>query len=259
MSPANCGVRPPYAPAVRQTGVVYSRLRFLIWIAAAGLLLAACSSTTVVARDERATATSAESAEAPDDSAAGEDTAGEDATDPGTTADDDSDATESTDDEDPTTNSDATDAEADRGGREDTPTPREVDVGEGFGLGGAEQLEGLLVDCQDGNDLACDILFQISAFDSEEEDAALTCGGRSDTEVTFCTDGIDAVEDALVFDPDSAALDRIIEACQVDGNMTACDFLYYRSPIDSEFQEIGGTCGGRVNVAIPDCRSIIDE
>jgi hypothetical protein len=153
----------------------------------------------------------------------------------------------------------ADDADDDRDPRDDTPTPPEVDIGEGFGLGGAEQLRSLLADCEDGNDLACDILYRISPFDSAEEDAAVTCGGRADVAVTFCTAGIDAGEDELVFDPNSAGLERVIEACQVDGNMTACDFLYYRSPIDSEFQEIGGTCGGRVNVAVPDCRSIIDE
>jgi hypothetical protein len=41
--------------------------------------------------------------------------------------------------------------------------------------------------------------------------------------------------------------------------MTACDFLYYRSPIGSQLEEIGSTCGGRINVALPDCRSTIAE
>jgi hypothetical protein len=201
---------------------VRSLRRLLICLAVATVSLAACSPTTVVARDERATAPP---------------------TDGSTQAD-----TETADD-----------AADDRDAPDDTSTPREVETAEGFGLGGAEQLQGLLADCEDGNDLACDILYQISAFDSAEENAALTCGGRIDIAVAFCTAGIDAGEDGLVFDPDSARLERVIEACQVDGNMTACDFLYYRSPINSEFQEIGGTCGGRVNVAVPDCRSIIDE
>ena len=220
----------------------------MICLAAASFFLAACSSTTVVAQDERATASSVDESAEPADAA--------DESEPTDTAD-------SSDDADPGSDSQADedgDADNERGGREDAEAAGEIDLAEGFGLGGAEQLEGLLGDCQDGNDLACDILFQISAFDSDEENAALTCGGRSDTEVTFCTDGIDADGDGeLVFDPDSAGLDRVVEACQVDGNMTACDFLYYRSPIDSSFQEIGGTCGGRVNVAVPDCRSTIEE
>jgi hypothetical protein len=204
------------------------------------VFLAACSSTTVVASDERTTGAS---------------------TDDSTQADTESDGPDAADraDSDTQDEADPADHDDDRGGRDDTPTPPEVEIAEGFGLGGAEQLQGLLADCEDGNDLACDILYQISAFDSPEEDAAVTCGGRTDVAVTFCTAGIDAGEDELVFDPDSAGLERVIEACQVDGNMTACDFLYYRSPIDSEFQEVGGTCGGRVNVAVPDCRSVIDE
>jgi len=233
---------------------VRSRLRLLICLAAATVFLAACSSTTVVASDERATA-------APTDDSTQADTDSDDTdsddTESADRADSDTPDSDTQDEADPA--DDAAADDDDRGGRDDTPTPREVDIAEGFGLGGAEQLQGLLADCEDGNDLACDILYQISAFDSVEEDAAVTCGGRTDTAVTFCTAGIDAGEDELVFDPDSAGLERVIEACQVDGNMTACDFLYYRSPLDSEFQEIGGTCGGRVNVAVPDCRSIIDE
>lgn len=218
--------------------MVRSRLRLLICLAVAAAFLTACSSTTVVARDERATAASADDSTQANTESDGTDTAhaaGSDIPDEADPADDD------------------------LGGRYDTPTPQDVEIAEGFGLGGAEQLQSLLADCKNANDLACDILYQISAFDSPEEDAAVTCGGRTDVAVTFCTAGIDAGEDELVFDPDSAGLERVIETCQVDGNMTACDFLYYRSPIDSEFQEIGGTCGGRVNVAVPDCRSIIDE
>ncbi len=200
----------------------------------------------MVARDERATAASVDgSDESTGDAAAASDSASGDA-----------DAAASSGD-DTASESDDSGGDDDRGGRGDT-TARDVDLAEGFGLGGAEQLQGLLDDCQDGNDLACDILLTISAFDSPEEGAAISCGGRAETSVAFCTAGFDAGEDGLVFDPNSQGLDRVVEACQVDGNMTACDFLYYRSPLDSEYQAIGDTCGGRVNVAVPDCRSMID-
>lgn len=218
-----------------------SRLPFLICLIAAVTVLAACSSTTAVSSDDQTTA----SAGAADIDAAGDNAS-------------DSQQELSEDDRDSAT-ADTGAADAAAEDDDDTVTGGETDATEGFGLGGAEQIESLVDDCQDDNDLACDILFQISAFNSDEERTAVTCGGRSDAEVSFCTAGIDAGADEFLFDPDSDGLDRVVEACEVDGNMTACDFLYYRSPIDSEFQEIGGTCGGRVNVAVPDCRSIIDE
>ena len=126
-------------------------------------------------------------------------------------------------------------------------------------MGGSEQLQGLLTDCADGNNLACDILYVISPFNSTEEAVAVTCGGLANTAVTFCTAGIDAGEDERFFALDSAGLGRVTKACQVGGDMTACDFLYYRSPIGSQLEEIGSTCGGRINVALPDCRSTIAE
>ncbi len=198
----------------------------------------ACSSTTVVARDDRAsTADSSAAAEAGDESQ--------------TTIDDDS-------AEDP----DEGDAgEADRGARDDSDprTPRELVDAAGFGLGGAEQLDSLFVDCEGGMDLACDILLLLSAFESPEETAALNCGGRSNTEVDFCTSGIEAQPDELVFKTSSEGLAGIVTSCEVDADMTACDFLYYRSPLGSDFQDVGGSCGGRVGVAVPDCRTLLGE
>jgi len=227
---------------------MHSRFRILICLAVGALFLAACSSNTVVARDERATNAGDDTIETSDDSTTSDIGAAADDEEP----DDNSDPAADVEDDDADANAED-DGDNDRGGRETD------DNSDGFGLGGAEQLQGLLDDCEGDNDLACDILFQISEFDSEEEAAALTCGGRSEAEVAFCTADIDAGDDGLVFDADSAGLDRVVEACEDEANMTACDFLFYRSPLDSEFQEIGGTCGGRVDVAIPDCRTFVGQ
>jgi len=221
----------------------------------AALFLAACSSNTVVARDERATNVGEDTIETSDDSTTSDIGAAADDEEP----DDNSDPDDSSDPDADVEDGDDSDADAEDDGDNDRGGRETVDDSDGFGLGGAEQLQGLLDDCEGDNDLACDILFQISEFDSEEEAAALTCGGRSETEVAFCTADIDAGDDGLVFDTDSAGLDRVVEACEDEANMTACDFLFYRSPLDSEFQEIGGTCGGRVDVAIPDCRTFVGQ
>lgn len=238
----------------------------------AALVLSACSSTTVVSRDERAAGEPQQDAVAGtgggsdgddtvasdddgdgDDSGDGDPDADEsnedDSNDEAATGDEDTDGADSPDDDD----------SGDDGSDGDDGDGDEFDLGdgEGFGLGGSAQVDSLLADCEDGSDLACDVLFQISAFNSPEEEAAVTCGGRSDTEVTFCADGVQALPDQLVFDPDSEGIESIVELCQDDGDMTACDFLYYRSPLESEFEEIGTTCGGRVSVAVPDCRTLL--
>lgn len=158
--------------------------------------------------------------------------------------------------------SDATDDdEAARGERElgdDTePPPVDDDLDSVFGLGDDEQLAGLVDDCTDGNDLACDILYQTSALDSDEETLALTCGGRRVEEPSFCTEGIERDGINIWFDDNSPGLVAVVDACEI-GEMTACDFLYFRSAIGSFYEELGNTCGGRTEVAIPDCRTVFD-
>ena len=205
-----------------------TKLNLIICLAAAALFVAACSSTTVVARDERPAAEASSDADGTTDSTPDEDTDAEAASDPDAATED-------------------IEAEIERA---------KVD---GFGLGGAEQLDSLLDDCEQSSDLACDVLFQLSAFDTVEETTALTCGGRSENTVEFCTEGIESQGDSPAFEIDSEGLDAVVELCTDDADMTACDFLFYRSPVGSEFEQLGGTCGGRVAVAVPDCRTFLAE
>lgn len=43
---------------------------------------------------------------------------------------------------------------------------------------------------------------------------------------------------------DDPALDRLHDAC-AEGDMNACDDLFYESPPFSDYEEFGDTCGGR--------------
>lgn len=157
----------------------------------------------------------------------------------------------------------------DQGDREiPTPTNPGDIAADGFGLGGAEQIASLQGSCETGDNRACDVLFMLADFGSDAELIAATCGGREPAPQTFCTQGIvglfeeadsEAELELYVFDPESEGVDAVVSACEDDGDMTACDFLYFRSPEDSEFEVIGGTCGDRLDVAVPDCRTLLGE
>ena len=102
--------------------------------------------------------------------------------------------------------------------------------------------------------MACDILFHFTDHNSDAEAVALDCGGRGPVAETFCTPGVEADSPNVWFTEDSSAVGEIVGACQ-DGDMIACDFLFVRSPIDSDFEKIGLTCGGRTPVSNPNCRT----
>ena len=228
-------------------------------LAAIALLVSACSASTVVVGDDRAEPAPVERAT---DQQGGGDSSAE--SEPPTDEPDEPDDTDQAA-ETETAEGEAAEVEAsepDDAGDDDRADEDRVESAapsEGFGLGGAAQLESLLVDCESGSDLACDILFQLSDFDSEEEVAATTCGGRSDITVVFCTPDVNAEGQTSVFDITSDGLDAVVIACTDGSDMTACDFLYFRSPIGSELEAIGATCGDRVEVAVPDCRTALDD
>lgn len=221
------------------TGRVKSRSKFLVFLAVAALFVSACGSTTVVARDDRPAGAADNDSASVDESA---------------TSSDETTTSDEVEEPDDRGERDTDDAEVEAPDADATPAPpRAVEEDNAFGAGGTEQVEGLVADCIDGSDLACDILYQLTAFDSPEEEIALTCGGRSLVEVIFCTEGVEAT-DSTSFDPTSEALPQLATDCE-EGDMTACDFLFFRSPIGSEWEDIGNTCAGRTKVALPDCRT----
>jgi len=56
---------------------------------------------------------------------------------------------------------------------------------------------------------------------------------------------------------DDAALNQLAQSC-FDGDMSACDSLYLQSPLDSEQETYGNTCGGRINESEVDQRYCVD-
>ncbi len=120
------------------------------------------------------------------------------------------------------------------------------------------QLDALYDECDGGDDRACDLLYFRSAIGSEYEDLALDCAGRVPASDTSCS--VDAELDPATgyLDPDGDGAAALVADCEA-GDLLACDLLYSLAPVGSDVEQIGTTCGGRLNVpAVPDCRTVLD-
>jgi hypothetical protein len=90
---------------------------------------------------------------------------------------------------------------------------------------------------------ACDELYLASPSGSDYETFGGTCGNRNG-EPAFCetlAGGEQASEGGFGSDP---LLDLLWSECEA-GTYTACDDLYSESPLGSEYEEFGATCGNR--------------
>ncbi len=120
-------------------------------------------------------------------------------------------------------------------------------------------LDSLWDSCEGGDMEACDDLFRDSPVGSDYEDFGDTCGGRTDGG-TWCADS-GATDGQTSDEPtadqsttsgaasaygDDAALDALWDSCE-GGDMGACDDLYRQSPVGSEYEDFGDTCGGRTD------------
>ncbi len=111
-------------------------------------------------------------------------------------------------------------------------------------------LDALWDDCEAGDLSACDSLYYSSPLDSDYETFALSCGGTSSVEqFGTCVTGPDDRPESYGDDP---FLDRLYDDC-ADGDLDACDSLYFSAPIDSDYELFGQTCGGTSNGAPGTC------
>lgn len=123
------------------------------------------------------------------------------------------------------------------------------DLGDtGFGdpsamtYGDDPELDRLWDGCAAGDLEDCDELYWTSAIDSDYETFGSTCGNSQEPTAGGCADpsdfgGIDTYGD-------DADLDLLWDDCAA-GDGTACDNLYWTSPLDSGYEAFGASCGDR--------------
>ncbi len=134
--------------------------------------------------------------------------------------------------------------------------------GDANAYGDDPTLDALWDACEGGDMQACDDLFFDSPAGSEYEDFGDTCGNRQEGG-SLCADGSgsegsssdessssesSSSAGSTSGEPftygDDATLDALWDACE-GGDMQACDDLYFDSPVDSEYEDFGDTCGNR--------------
>jgi hypothetical protein len=98
-------------------------------------------------------------------------------------------------------------------------------------------LDGLWDECESGIMASCDELFSISQIGSQYEAYGATCGDRE-------PDASGGACDIPFSYGDNADLDAYWDACEA-GDGSACDDLYFESPIGSEYEAFGASCGNR--------------
>jgi hypothetical protein len=116
----------------------------------------------------------------------------------------------------------------------------EQPTGEVNDYGDDAYLDGLWDDCVAGDMAACDALYLESPDGSRYEEFGYTCGDLTDGSL-WCIDVPDPnlPPGSACGDP---ALDALYSACAA-GNWQACDDLYMDSPVGSECETFGDTCG----------------
>ena len=124
-------------------------------------------------------------------------------------------------------------------------------------LGDDDALDALTDECFEGEMESCDDLYFDSPLGSDYERYGSTCGGRNDETFGGCAVRYGDEGATAELPPgeepgdlgDDPALDDLTERC-FEGDMQACDQLYVQSPLGSEYEQYGATCGGR-NEATP--------
>jgi hypothetical protein len=124
------------------------------------------------------------------------------------------------------------------GGRTDGMRWCTTEFSDAAGYGSDPYLDALWDDCAAGAMTACDALYVESPVGSEYEEFGATCGYQTDG-TEWCTVALPG--DAADYGDDEY-LDGLWDACAAE-DWEACDQLYAESPIGSEYEEFGATCG----------------
>jgi len=124
---------------------------------------------------------------------------------------------------------------------ESSPSEARTDSGT---YGSDPELDKLWDECVEGSLQSCDDLYLTAAAGSDYEQFGATCGNRGDGYGSCAIlGGASNPADEGAFGSD-VGLDLLWAECE-GGDMTACDDLYLGSPVGSEYEEFGATCGGR--------------
>lgn len=111
------------------------------------------------------------------------------------------------------------------------------------------ELDTLWDQCAGGDLAACDSLWFDAPLGSEYESFGDTCGGTRPSSSGGCEfDSQFGTDDGFDVDlpqsyGDDADLDALWDDCEA-GDLSACDSLYYSSPLDSDYERFAQSCGG---------------
>jgi len=143
------------------------------------------------------------------------------------------------------------------------------DAGDGsqaYSYGDDPALDGLQDACASGDMAACDTLYRDSPVGSVYESFGGTCGERTEYLAGDCSEHADGEPAPVVPAPDAEPeavepapadedpLASLRTACAA-GDAQACDSLWAQSPVGSEDELFGATCGGRLEPEDGTCSS----
>ncbi len=123
------------------------------------------------------------------------------------------------------------------------PTPNSWSYGSNAGL------DDLWDQCADGHMAACDELYLTAPAGTEYQRFGSTCGETSDASYGGCT------ESNQTDYGDDPHLDRLWDECG-EGDMAACDDLYFESAYGSSYEEYGSTCGNTQSEQFGECTMV---
>lgn len=136
-------------------------------------------------------------------------------------------------------------AQTSRGQTTPNSPPAQPPISESTAPGESQFLDGLWVQCEDGDFAACDELFFEAPAGSVYERFGDTCGYRNDpsgycNEIYNGSGSSSAGYGEYGSDPE---LDILWDECAY-GDLAACDLLYDLSPAGSDYEFFAETCGG---------------